>query len=348
MSRHFPALRGLAIFLVVINHSITLGMQFARVEGVVLPQWQKYILVAIKEFGIFAVPLFLFLAASYFAYAAQGKDFQGMVRLVPNTVKFILIPYILWSVLFYVVAFYLFGEKTDLVGYTKNLIIGYPNNFVPLLLFFTILAPLLVWLSRKSQTLIFLLFLAYQAFLVIILRPDLFGKVFPDWTNTLALPVIRLPLALWGIFYPLGIIYGLNSEKSRKLLNPLSLISLFITLCLFVISVSTQLGFTNFPIVEIIAPFFGVLWLTTLKREQIPFIHWFERLGKRSYGLYLINLILINLLLTAIIAIGSKNILIYQPVIVFLVAAITLLLPLYWMEAIEKRSGRSFYKMIFG
>lgn len=348
MSRHFPALRGIAILLVIINHSVTLGLQFARNQGITVPPWQKYILIAIKELGIFAVPLFLFLSASYFVYAAQGKNLKSMFRLIPNNLMFIALPYLIWSLLFYFLEYVLFGKQQGLIGYAKSLIVGYPNNFVPLLFFFTLLAPFLIWISRKAARLVFLLFLSYQSFLVVLLRPDIFGDIIPDWAGIFALPIIRLPIALWGIFYPLGIIYSLNSEAFKKLLGKASAFVFVITLLMFGLTVSTQLGFTSLPIIEIFTPLFGLLGLLVITRDQIPNARFFERLGKRSYGLYLINLMIINILYFLLIAIGLKQILSVQILIVIVVGAVTLLFPLLIMEGIEKKTGRVFYRVLFG
>lgn len=348
MSRHFPALRGIAILLVIINHSVTLGLQFAKNQGISVPLWQKYILIPVKELGIFAVPLFLFLAASYFVYAAQGKNIKEMFRLIPNNLMYIFLPYLIWSSLFYLLEFLFFHRTQNISGYAKSLIVGYPNNFVPLLFFFTLLAPLLIWISRRAAWLVFLFFVSYQAFLVVLLRPDLFGEIIPEWAGIFALPIIRLPIALWGTFYPLGIIYGLNSEMFKKLVSKVSVIVLLMTIIMFGLAVSTQLGFTSFPIIEIIVPLFGLLGLLVINRNQIPTARFFERLGKRSYGLYLINLIVINIQYILLITIGLQQILSYQIFLVLVIGAITLILPLLIMESVEKKAGRVFYRVLFG
>jgi len=349
VSRHFPALRGVAIILVVINHSITLGLQFARNQGIFVPSWQKYLLIPIKEVGIFAVPLFLFLAASYFVYAAQGKSLKEMFGLIPKNFLYIAVPYLVWSLVFYLVVFLIFGESNSVIGYAKSLLVGYPNNFIPLLIFFTFFAPILIWLSRRLPLLIFGFFIAYQALLVVLLRPDLFGNLLPAWTAVLAPPIIRLPLALWGVFYPLGIIYGLYSDKIKKFLSPKnSAIIFLISLSMFALSASTQLGFANFPLIEIITPLFGLVWLISLKREHIPFVRFFERIGKRSYGLYLTNLIILNILLFLILRSGLRQFMAFQPLIVLLIASATVLIPLIGMEWVEKNRGRSTYRLLFG
>lgn len=350
MSRTFPALRGIAILLVVVNHSITLGLQFARNQGMTVPQWQKSLLIPIKELGIFAVPIFLFLAGSYFVYAAQGKNIKTMYRMIPNNLLYIIFPYFVWSLAFYIVVFLIFGESNSLIGYAKSLIVGYPNNFVPLLFFFTLIAPLLILLSKKWPWLTLLVFLAYQAFLVVLLRPDVFGNIIPEWAKLFAPPIIRLPLALWGVFYPLGVVFGLKTEQFKQAftrkINILVLVA--ISSGLFILAVSTQLGFTNLPIVEVITPIFGLVCLTTVRRELIPFVRFFERLGKRSYGIYLTNLIVINLFFYLIIRIGTKQLLESQPLLVILIAVTTILLPLLFMEWLEKSRGRAMYRLVFG
>lgn len=350
MSRSFPALRGVAILLVVINHSITLGLQFAKNQGVIIPQWQKLLLIPIKELGIFAVPLFLFLAGSYFVYAAQGKNLKAMYRLIPNNLLYIALPYVIWSLVFYAVVYFIFGEQNSFIGYAKSLVVGYPNNFIPLLLFFTLFAPILVFFAKKIPWWIFGVFLAYQAFLVTLLRPDIFGNFMPEWARIFAPPIIRLPLALWGVFYPLGIIFGLKSDQFRKTLSNKThmLILVSVAIVLFVLATLTQLGFTALPIIEVIAPLFGLVVLTTIKRDQIPFLRFFERIGKKSYGLYLTNLIMINVLFFVVIHFELKQLLQIQPLLVTWIATTTILFPVLVMEWIERTRGRTIYRFVFG
>jgi fucose 4-O-acetylase-like acetyltransferase len=58
--------------------------------------------------------------------------------------RHILVPYVIWSAVFYLVVYLLQGEQYTVFEYAKNLAVGYPYHFVPLLVFFYLIAPLIV------------------------------------------------------------------------------------------------------------------------------------------------------------------------------------------------------------
>ncbi len=347
MNRQFPALRGIAIFLVVVNHSITLVMTTARQAGFSMSSWEKYLLVIIKELGIFAVPAFLFLAGSFFVYAAQGKNIREAYRLVVPNLLHIAIPYVIWSLVFYVLEYFLFGKVDSIIGYAKFLLVGYPNNFVPLLIFFTIISPILIWFMRKSPWLVLLAIFAYQIFLISFLRPDFLGLAYPAWAGWLAPPVLRLPLAIWAIFYPMGIAYGLYSEPVLNSVRRWAILMVMAGVTLFVLAVMTQLDIVQVLLAEIFAPAFALPLAILLKRNAIPLLRWFEKLGKRSYGLYLMNLISINLVI-ALINVIFPSLLNIQLAAAALCAIITLSVPVLLMDWTERKAGRNGYRYLFG
>lgn len=144
MNRQFPALRGFAILLVVINHSIVLSLQAITQHNLPrTPLWELNFLLTIKEMGVVAVPIFLFLAGAFMMYAMKDKKIRQNYRLVLPALKNVVFPYIIWSVVFYIFIYFLRAETFSLPGYLKNLIVGYPFNFVPILVFYIIIAPLL-------------------------------------------------------------------------------------------------------------------------------------------------------------------------------------------------------------
>jgi peptidoglycan/LPS O-acetylase OafA/YrhL len=54
------------------------------------------------------------------------------------------------------------------------------------------------------------------------------------------------------------------------------------------------------PLAEVFAPLPLMLVLPLIQRKAIPLVSWFETLGKRSYGLYLTNLLVITLLVALV------------------------------------------------
>ncbi len=347
MNRQFPALRGFAIFLVVVNHSITLGLQAARQAGFDLGQIEKVILLAVKEVGILAVPIFLFLAGSFFVYAVQGKDLKASYRIVWNSVFHILVPYVIWSAIYYGVVFLLRGEQYSLAGYAKNLLVGYPYNFVPILVFFYLIAPILIRAARQFPGFVIVVFGIIQAINIVVLKPELLSFELPGWVRVLSPPVLALPFAVWGVFYPLGIIYGCHAARITPILKRYAWISLLVTLVLYGLATANLLTAVNAVLAEVFCPLAAILLAPVIPRNRIPAVKFLENLGKRSYGLYLTNLVVINLLLFAVQS-WLPFLLGWLSLLSIVLAAITFVLPGWLMSAVERIPGRSVYRAVFG
>lgn len=348
MNRQFPALRGLAIFLVVVNHSIVLSlltgsaMQLAKPGAI-----ETFILLGIKEIGVLAVPTFLFLAGGFMVYGLRGKPLIKSIRLILPVLYNAIVPYVVWSIVFFLITFLLKGESYSIPGYIKNLLIGYPFNFVPILVFFIILSPLLVKLCKHYAWAVLAFFLLIQLILINIVLPGIIGFSFPEWMGVFSVPILQLPLALWAIFFPLGIVYGLHSQKINEKLKPFRWVLLSLAIILVIIAILQENEIIFFPIAEWALPMVVILIFPFIKRKKIPFVQFFEELGKRSYGLYLTNLTIITVL--TILA-GHFLPFLYriETIFVILLVIITVAIPVYLMQWTERKFGRTIYRMIFG
>jgi peptidoglycan/LPS O-acetylase OafA/YrhL len=348
MNRQFPALRGIAIFLVIINHSIVLSLQ--TITQFNLPRvspLEKGFLLAIKEIGVLAVPIFLFLAGAFMMYSLSGKTVKEGYRLILPALKNAVIPYILWSVIFYFIIFLVNHETYSLFGYIKNLLVGYPYNFVPILVFFILLSPILAWFSKKFPLITIALFLIYQIILLNIQLPGVLGFVFPNWMVIVSPPILGLPLTLWAVFYGFGMVYILYSEKYKKIFGSVSIpIGLF-SLALYVVAVSREIGLIQFQLAEWLLPIITMLLLPFINRNSIPFVRFFEGLGKRSYGIYFMNLIIIKLLVFLFANI-FPTIFRVETLLVIILSIFTYFITTFLMEKLEKSSARKYYRYIFG
>src|SRR3990172_12585959 len=97
--------------------------------------WQVYFLSFLQGLGILAVPTFLFISGSFVAYAAQGDPPHLSRKFLLSSLRHILIPYMIWSLVFYIFIYFYLDVQISILGYLKNLIVGYPFHFVPLLVF---------------------------------------------------------------------------------------------------------------------------------------------------------------------------------------------------------------------
>src|SRR6266496_924959 len=214
INRQFATLRGLAIILVVFDHAIYMSLEeFGRVGLLPPTGLTHWLLVVLQQLGTIAVPIFLFLSGGFIVYAVNGRKIPVAYKIVAASLRYIIVPYLVWSLIFYVVAYLLQYQRLPLLGYVKGLLIGYPFNFVPLLVFFYMLGPLLVPAVRRHPWLILAAFLSYQVFLLNVVSPGALGVVFPSWTWWLSPPILRSTLAKWAIYFPLGTAYGLHGKS---------------------------------------------------------------------------------------------------------------------------------------
>jgi hypothetical protein len=348
MNRQFGALSGLAIVLIVINHSIYFGTNYPLEWG--YPSaigWGRTLLSILQSFGWFAVPIFLFISGSFVSYAAQGNPPRLSTKFMYSTLRHIIVPYVFWSIVFYGYVYIINHETYTLFGYVKNLLVGYPYHFVPLLVVFYLLSPLLVRIGRSFGLVLISLIALYQLILMNILNPGMLGFSFPSWFHYLAPPVIRVTLSKWGIFFPLGLVYGLHAKRVMQWSKQLFWWLAGITIILFVLGYLDSIRVIRLPIAFYLAPVPFMLLLPAIKRDAIPFVRQLERIGRRSYGVYLTSLIVVNLVLIGI------NLLIpafFNLFVAFfpLLFMMTLLIPLFLMEVSANGPIKPVYRYIFG
>jgi peptidoglycan/LPS O-acetylase OafA/YrhL len=348
MNRQFAALRGLAILLVVLHHSIdmsTLGPQslgYPPVEG-----WEHHILLVLHQLGVFAVPTFLFISGSFVSYAARGKPARLSWKTIWAGLKRILVPYLIWSILFYTVLYIRRNETYTLLGYVKNLLVGYPFHFVPLLVLFYTLSPLLVRVARRFGALLVGIILLYQLTLIWLLRPNVFSFTPPGFLQFIVPPVVATTLAQWGIYFPLGLVYGLNAGEVRPWLHRLRWVLLTGTIAFFVLSVFHELSTAAFPLARDVFPVFFVLLTPLIRRNAIPMVRELETVGKKSYGLYLSHLVVLELAFWALHSL-LPWVLDYQVLLLPLLFAAGVAVPLLLMNGVGRSPARTVQRYVFG
>jgi hypothetical protein len=349
MNRHFGALQGLAILLVVVNHSITKGLEIYKLgypppaqEG-----WLYYILLILRDLGPVAVPTFLFISGCFFAYSARGKDPKLSWKVVWTGLKHLLWPYLFWSVMFYILIRFQRNEVYTPLGYLKNLIVGYPFHFIPLIAFYYALSPLLVRLAKRFGFILVVAIGLYQLVLINVVFPGTLGFTFPAWMNLLAPPVLRSTLALWAIYFPLGLVYSINAGSVMPWLQRFRWATLAATLAFFVFSLLDVFSVWNFPLASFIYPLMAVLFSPTLRRDAIPMVRELEKIGRNAYGLYLTNLLVLELVLLGIHLL-LPWVFSYQALLHPILFAVGLAGPLVLMKGMLYFPARPVYRYVFG
>jgi peptidoglycan/LPS O-acetylase OafA/YrhL len=348
INRQFATLRGLAIILVVFDHAIHMSLaEFSRV-GLLPPTGLAHgLLVVLQQLGTIAVPIFLFLSGSFVVYAVNGREIPVAYRIVASSLRYIIMPYLVWSLIFYAVAYLLQYERLPLVEYGKGLLVGYPFNFVPLLVFFYILGPWLVLALRRHPWLILAAVLIYQVFLLNVVSPGALGVVFPSWTWWLSPPVLRATLAKWAIYFPLGVVYGLHG---KAILEPLRRIWLPLAasgMVLYGLRVAALIQGWDARFLGMVCPIPLILLCIVIKRERIPLASRLEQYGRKSYGLYLTNLIVISLLLAGI-QVAIPWLLPHLIVVIPVLFIVTLNVPFWVMTLADRSPARLIQQYVFG
>lgn len=348
MNRQFPAFRGIAILLVIINHSIVLSLRTASEYKLSKPGIvETNILLFIKEMGVIVVPTFLFLAGSFMVYSLSNKSILKAYKMLMPPLKNAITPYLIWSFVFYVMVYLLHGENYNIFGTIKNLLVGYPYNFVPILLFYILLSPLILKAAEKHPLFTMLIFSVIQIILANITFPGIIGFKFPEFMNILAPPILKIPLALWAVFYPFGIVFTLHKAKIQPWLKKNGWLIATAALGLYLVASLQESGYLRFRAAEWLLPVFVIPLYTIVERKKIPFVSFLEKAGKRSYGIYLLNIILIS---TFVYLTANYLPWLYQifSLHVLIISLLTLGSSYLLMNAVEKRAGRNVYRIIFG
>lgn len=348
MSRQFPALRGLAIALVVLHHSIQmgvlypLGLGFPPVEG--LTYW---VITALGGLGVFAVPIFLFISGSFVAWAARGDPPRFSWSAVWAGLNRILWPYVIWSLVFYGVVYLIRGEEISLLGAVRKLATGYPFHFVPLLAFYYLLSPILVRVAKRWGLIILIVIGLLQLALLNLVFPGALGFEFPAWVRAVVPSYYNGVLADWAIYFPLGVVCSLNVKAVVAWVKKLKWVLLGATLVFYVLYVLSLGSDMRFPVGGHFAPMTFV-WLTLIiQRNAIPQVRAFEQLGKRSYGVYLMHLSVLWITVVVLEAVAPALFgvqILLQPIL-FLA---TLGGPLALMRAAAALPTRKAYRYVFG
>jgi fucose 4-O-acetylase-like acetyltransferase len=334
MNRQYGALSGVAIFLVVLNHAVQFGLDVSPVTGV----WRQ-VLSVLQALGVFAVPAFLFVSGAFLAYSARELS----VTFLRNSLARLLVPYVVWSSIFYILLYAMTGERYSIAGYAKNLLVGYPYHFVPLLAFWYLTSPIVIRLGRRYGLALLLGIVLWQTWLLAVRFPEWLGPM-PRWS---APPVLFIPMSDWAIYFPLGLVLTLQGTAKARLVRWRAVAGVA-TAGLLVLGLANAFGLVWAPWARFAAPVPLMFLLPTVERGWIPFFASFERLGRRSYGVYLAHFVIINALAFAIGNwlpwLGRLPILAY-PVLLIATLGLSMLL----MDvAARSTAGRRAYRYLFG
>lgn len=371
MVRRFLLLNGIAIIGAVAYHAsgwgfIAMFWWTDRYAAVSTPNFDQmgsvayFALRALEQLIIFAVPAFLFVSGFFIAFAAGRTRGNIQWKVIGARIQSLLIPYLLWSVLIWVAAFAQ-GQRYTPLQYVELFITGRtasPYYFVPLLIQFFLLSPLLVPLAKKRG----LLLLALTAVIQLAVRTLIY-------LNTLeALPAAVQPLmpvtASW--FFPghlfwftWGIVAGFHIEALKRLLPRIKWVALAAVVILFPLGMlEWELVLQSFSQVwigareTILDSFFAaaiILAFLAFGDLKIPYAAELSDLGGKSFGIYLAHSPVLEYTARAIYLLAPwilAHQILFQPILIFMGLAVPLLL--MHIARLERSPVRVYYQYIFG
>jgi fucose 4-O-acetylase-like acetyltransferase len=341
VNRHYAALSGIAITLIVLNHAIQFGLQVSPVEG-----GGFRLLAVLQSLGAFAVPVFFFISGAFTSYSAPQ---QSLAFLRASLVR-VLWPYVIWATMFYVMLLVAGDGRYALGAHLRNLVVGNPYHFVPLLLFWYVTAPILIRLARRHPLPLLGTIAIYQVFLISIRFPEVFGLA-ESWNasgSMLTPPVLYRPMSDWAVYFPLGLVLSLHDARARSHLRRWRWTLASAAAVLFLLGVLDGSGAAQAPWARFLAPLSLMFVLPVVSRTSIPLLSKFETLGRESYGIYLSHLVVINLTIVLVQTLDAEAI--RNPFVVFpMFFLVALLIPLRLMDLIARtRYTRGIYRYAFG
>lgn len=369
MTRRLLLLAGLAILGLTINHSagwgqIAMFLWTDRYRPVTVPNWDgfatplHYVFLVLRVFGLFVVPAFLFIAGFFIAYAIRGRDLPSASKIIARRLRSLLIPYLIWSSVIFV-ADALQGIEFQPVEYLIRLLtLGADPSlyYIPLLCYLTLLSPLIVRAAQVKPRALLMI----SALIQLIAIVPRYGRLF-GWQGSALDLVIRLSpdwsITRWVFFFSLGVVGGVQIKQFKAWLTQhrdglfTALIGLFLLgilesdLLLRLTKLYWFAGISSLS-ANLLAVAF-VLWFLSLDavtgRISITLAH----LGPRSYGVYLVHPLLMELV-ARVIRSFAPGLLAYQGVFALIVFVSGLGGSLLMMAAVAKSPVRRAYAYLFG
>ncbi len=369
MVRRLLYINGLAIVAVVLFHSA--GMGFVAMfswyhrygSGLIQPRmWvgtpEYYGLRLIEQVIVFAIPAFLFVSG-YSIAVATGKNQKTVSwKLIFSRMRYLVIPYLVWTTVVLLLSI-LETRTISPIFILLAYVTGSSNEvlyFVPLLLQFYLLSPLLVRWARQNWKVLLLVTAVLQVIVQLLYYPELLG-----WNSPLIETLSRLTpkwFFLSRIFwFPLGIICGFRPVELRQTFAPYRWMLLGVALVLVPIGmVEWELYYGlagqewlshRETLLDSIFTIALLLSLLTLDEKSLPWLNQTGKLGSKSYGIYLTHAIFIQYAARLIYHLAPGMLaypILLQPILI----AVGFGVPLTLMTLVDRSPFRRYYSYLYG
>lgn len=368
MIKKLLAMNGLAILGAVMYHAAGWGFvamfwwvnQYRSVQAPNFDQlgsFSYFGLRLIEQLIIFSIPVFLFVSGYFIAFAC-GKDFSPKWSWIFTRLKFLVIPYLLWSLLMIGMNIF-FGQDyswQDLIIaiFTGKAVAAF--YFIPLLVQLYLLSPLLTRAARNKPWL--LLSISFLLMLVVRLGQyaNLLGFEYPGrQIISLFLPSWVFPGNLFWVVF--GMIIGFHYKQVLPVLVKLRWVFLSLTILLIPLGMwewekllaasGQQWVASRETFIDNLYSISLILTFLTFGMKTLIGQRWLNDLGSKSFGIYLAQTLFLTLTAKAIYQI-LPSILQYQILLQPILIAAAILGPLLLMWLVKKTALNRYYVYIFG
>ena len=168
----YDILRMIATFSVILIHVSALAFADKAMN--------HHSVVFINRFVSFAVPVFIYLSGAMI-YERYNKSYLDYFDFFYQKWVKILIPYIVFSVIYYVMVVYMNQGELSLMACLKQLLLGsamYHLYFIPIIIQLFILTPLFIWLKKYKPLLVIGLACVISYFAYIYLQFEFSDRLF--------------------------------------------------------------------------------------------------------------------------------------------------------------------------
>ncbi len=207
--RNIPLLSAIAIAGIVLNHAT-----WQILGGIPAGDPRGYAYMLLDQAGKVAIPAFMFIAGYFIAYATSGGRKPLTWSVVRARVTRLLWPWVLWS------AIWLGGQS--IIGARHFTVRGIflalfsQYYFIPMLMTYTLLAPAMVALSRRSLRALLTAGAVVQALAVALfyLQTRHIITSIPEWADLIPLQYLR-----FAFYFPFGLAVGMKPAAFAPLLR---------------------------------------------------------------------------------------------------------------------------------
>lgn len=361
-------LNGLAITAVVCNHITHWGLiamsQWAyRYRNLIGPYYDLlnsltfYGLIVIRKLAVFSVPAFLFFSGFFVAYAARGSHSLHQWKITRLRVISLAVPYVIWSVFIFTTDLFQ-GSVLSPSKYIIRLIYGgaVPEYyFVPLLIQFYLLSPLIIPVARERGKLVLILAALLQVGTVSLTYLGLFQG--GSLLHMILIVISHWSIfSLWGFFFTSGIVSGFQYERLKIWLARYKWVFLTSTILMGFLAIIEAGLVSNttgqnwydspFTIPSSIYAISFIFSFLAFEQVSVPFPKIFYYLSNRTFGIYLLHSRVLSLFVWAI------NLLLpWMVAAQFLYLSVLFLvglgIPLLMMALVAKSPAKRYYRYLF-